>query len=430
MYATSTRTNTYGHLTTTADSVYSLAAKSDYDVRERLHQSSTNTLTSSHDLPENDSSSGLGTKLPSAVSEESCDEVVQNRLSQMAYFSPRPVEGLGFLADTDLQVGDTSDRYGVPVRHRAVNKVMSATMAPSSHSDTSFGLQHRSKTNAAAYGGVHRQPPERLHASNSFTSLTTTSHGLPTFTRLSQLQESPFDATLDRESATREEGYGVLHMPPPVDRSRKPHQLSPTSPHKPRPPAINRGLKPGHLEVEPNLSDSSDESSSGLPEPNLADSLPPYTNLMQDNGSSSSTGSREEAEKEEQETQFSAAEIPCVTVCTTHYTQVDFNPDKRRPVPLPRKTSKASSLTPRPSQRINYTDVDIQATSELTDHLHRQMTVREAERKALSEKQYINVDRSGIVDDETDPDYYTYMRVSTPYEYILCILNVYVTCYV
>jgi hypothetical protein len=135
----------------------------------------------------------------------------------------------------------------------------------------------------------------------------------------------------------------------------------------------------------------------------------PYTKLP-----SGSTGT-EEAAKEESESQFTFSEIPQVTVRTTHYIQVDFNPDTRRPMPIPRKTFTTSgggtptSLVPKP-RRVNYTHVDIHATNKLADHLQRQMTVREAEQKVLATKQYVNIDHSGTVDDDTDPDYYTHMR--------------------
>ena len=412
VYATSTRATTGPLTTTTTDSVYSLAAKADYESLQR-------NLTGATSSAEPVSSRGLGTNRASTLGRES---VAENNLSEMAYFSPRPGEGLGFLAESDPVVDGTTARYGTAPRHRAVDKSKSATLAATALPDTPSGLEHRCQT---AFSGSHHQPHEKLHISNSSTILTGTvtplSAGLP------QLQESPFDspaAALDRESAAREEGYGVLHMPPPINRSKKPPQQSPTSSPRSRPPVNHRDLKLDRLkEVESDSSESSEEGGPVLPAGHRwADpTLPPYTKLTEED--SVGVVGREERAKEEQETQFTVAEIPRVTVRTTQYTQVDFNPDTRRPVPLPRKTSKVSSLAPRPSQRTNYTDVDIQATNDLSDHLQRQMTVRGAERKALSEKHYVNVDHSGIVDDETDPDYYTYMRVSPIAQYTVYILQ-------
>jgi hypothetical protein len=206
---------------------------------------------------------------------------------------------------------------------------------------------------------------------------------------------------LEDDSAALEEGYGLLHMPPPIDRS--------TKPSAPQPPAVDRALKPSRQKADRESSGSSKEAS---PEPgerrwSLHDDSPPYIKLS--DGTASEGCGHERGKDENHETQFHISEMPQVTVRTTHYTQVDFDPDRRRPVPLPRKTSTLSTIKPKP-RRINYADVDIQATNQLSDHLHRQMTVREAERRALAEKHYINVDHSGQVDDETDPDYYTHMR--------------------
>jgi hypothetical protein len=398
IYAATTRDTPYatgGHTTNPPDSVYSLAAKSEYMQHNLLH----NTVSEPTDFPP--SSYDVVTRKKESIQTSVSsvgEDVAQNRLSEMAFFSPRPGDGLSFLAPGDPLSKTTTTTYGVTPGHRAVSKSKSTTLAPNLPRDTPNRLDYRSQTNAV---GRYQDPQGRIKFSNGGMSSSTLGRGMPgtaLSTGLTHIPESSFDplpATLDRDSAARDEGYGVLHVPPPIDRSKKPPQ--------PLPPAIDRGLKPGDQRVNPDSSDS--EGSQG------PDELPPYTKLTEEDGSAvGGGGAGEEVGKEEHETQFNVAEIPRVTVRTTHYTQVHFDPSLRRPVPLPRKTASLPSMAPKPSQRINYTDVDIVATTQLSDHLHRQLTVRGAERQALAEKHYVNVDHSGLVDDETDPDYYTHMR--------------------
>ena len=392
VYATTTRDTTpYAAGGHPVDSVYSLAAKSEY-MRYNVLQNTAGVPTSTP------SSDDVLTKpYRSSVTSSVGGDVERNSLSEMAFFSPRPGDGLSFLAEGD-PLSKTTTSYDVTSGHRAVSKSRSTTLAPNLPRGTSDRLEYRAQTNAAAYGGRYQDPQGRLQFSNGGMTSSTLGGGMPSSAGLSHISESSFDplpATLDRDSAAREEGYGVLHMPPPIDRANKPPQQLP--------PAISRGLKPAGQQVDKDSSDSSEEGTPGQ------ERLPAYTKLTEE-------GASEEVVKEEHETQFNVAEMPRVTVRTTHYTQVHFDPSTRRPVPLPRKTASLPHMASKSTtQRFNYTDVDIVATSQLSDHLHRQMTVREAERKALAEKHYVNIDRSGLVDDETDPDYYTHMRVSIYY---------------
>ena len=101
-------------------------------------------------------------------------------------------------------------------------------------------------------------------------------------------------------------------------------------------------------------------------------------------------------------------DLPKPTKRTMQYTQVSFDestgrPDLQRgPLPVPRGVGIG---------RVNYSDVDLVATH--SKGLQRnQMTLREAEREALKEKPYINVRKEGDVDEDSDPGYYTHMRVS------------------
>lgn len=346
------------------------------------------------------SSKGLGSNRASAVSGGSGGDMGGNRLSATALFTPRPGDNQGYLG---VALDGQSVNSLSPV-HKPVVKARSATSTAESLSETS-GLEHRSHTNAVAYSTTLRQPlggAEVLsngYMKPSSIDRSATLHVSPrdTSNHYSHLQDSsPSGVSSDHESLVQNSIYDV---PPPIDRSNKPLQA---------PPAVDRTLKPGRRKG----TDSSDSSEEGSPEHQLSTPPPPSTTKLP----ASSSSSTDETIKEDSESTFNPSDIPQVTVRSTHYTQVDFNPDTRRPVPLPRKTSNCSgggtptSLVPR-ARRVNYSDVDIKATNQLAENLNRQMTVREAERKALAEKQYINIDRSGTIDDETDPDYYTHMRV-------------------
>lgn len=379
------------------ESVYSLQGNVDYQPRQELRRGSAD-VPAGVPLSDAVSSKGLGSNRASAVSGGSGGDVGGNRLSATAFFTPRPGDNQGYLG---IAIGAQTLSPG----HKPVVKARSATSAVESLPDTS-GLENRSHTNAVTYSTTHRSPfvgaevISNGYMKPSSIDRSATMHApLPspgdTFNHYSHLQDSsPSGLPSDHETGVQNSKYDV---PPPIDRSNKPLQA---------PPAVDRTLKPGRRETE--SSDSSKESS---PEHQLS-TPPPSSNTKLPAGSSST----DEMTKEDSESQFNPSDIPQLTVRSTHYTQVDFNPDTRRPVPLPRKTSNCSgggtptSVVPR-TRRVNYSDVDIHATNQLAEQLNRQMTVREAERKALAEKQYVNIDHSGTVDDETDPDYYTHMRV-------------------
>ena len=394
IYATSTRgaslTEQLGHVNP-PESMYSLAAANvEYESGQRLKRELAD-VPAGVPFSEAPLSSGPGANRVSTVSGGSGGEVAGNRLSETAFFSPRPGDSsAGFLGVADTEPPD--DRYSTPP-HRPIPKARSATVARNMLTvDTPTGIEHRSHTNAVAYGSRHQQPLARTEVlSNGFIK-SSSDDAITHHSTL--LQDSPVEIP----PQDRDEGYGFLSKPPPIDRSNKPHT--------PPPPLVDRALKPGRR-TDPASSESMEESPAEQ-RGSLHESSP------QPSGTCSN--STEEAAREEGESQFTFSEIPQVTVRTTHYIQVDFNPDTRRPMPLPRKSSVTSgggtptSLVPKP-RRVNYTDVDLHATKKLADHLQRQVTVRGAEQNALAQKQYVNIDRSGEVDDDTDPDYYTHMRV-------------------
>ncbi len=114
-------------------------------------------------------------------------------------------------------------------------------------------------------------------------------------------------------------------------------------------------------------------------------------------------------------------DIPRPTRKTMKYSQLDFHPDSGQlcivddpPVPEPSQRPPI----PKPRKRVNYSDINIRATEELAasasseEPLKRNMSLNEAELASLAEKPYVNVLRDGVPDEDTDPDYYTHMRVS------------------
>ena len=387
-------------------------------MRQQLQRDSA-TVPSGVPLSEALSSKGLGSNRTSTAS-GGREDVAGNRLSETALFSPRPGDNLGYLGSP----ADPQSLYSGGSSHQALLKTRSATLAPSLLDEGPSGLEHRSHTNV--YSSHHQQPLAGAQMlSNGYMRPRPSGSEAPPlpppYTPSSS--DRPPSQVLDPESSSRDSSLSVPHAPPPIDRSKKPLQMS-------VPPTIDRKLKPAKQgDVE-----SSDSSEGSPPERRWSTVSPPYTKLPSD--------STEDARGEESESQFSVSDMPQMTPCSTHYTQVDFNPDTRRPIPLPRKLSPNRSLggaegglgggpergsgggggggggsallVPKP-RRVNYTDIDIQATSQLSDRLQRQQqkSVRAAEFQALAEREYVNIDRSGAVDDETDPDYYTHMRVSS-----------------
>ena len=184
--------------------------------------------------------------------------------------------------------------------------------------------------------------------------------------------------------------------PPPIDRTTKP-----------TPPVVDRTLKPGTPKSTPPKDDDS---------------------FYEDGEDSDSSDSSPEVSKRGTSTSsvpFNVADLPKATNRTTQYTQVEFDSETRRPklssdevkddasnrapVPVPR-----DHPVPKP-RRVNYTDIDLDATAARKGSPRtrsRSPTLRQAEQEHLQDLPYVNVNRLGEVDDDTDPDYYTHMRVS------------------
>lgn len=223
-------------------------------------------------------------------------------------------------------------------------------------------------------------------------------------------------------------------LPPMVDRKKKPSKLSP--------PRVDRMLKP---KSESEDAPTSNDTPSIEPPPVFPTRTTSLANTLDNQSSPSlSEGSPDELppgfpvrttslvnalEASHGEEEFSERDLPKPTTHTMQYTQVSFDEAGRPAIAGQRNTPppvdvrrdslgdvrRAPIPVPRGIGRVNYTDVDISATSALGKigkGLSRdQVTLREAEREALQDKPYVNVRQEGEVDEDTDPGYYTHMRV-------------------
>ena len=208
-------------------------------------------------------------------------------------------------------------------------------------------------------------------------------------------------------------------VPPPIDRSTKP-----------RAPTVNRGLKPHQFSTRGEScpifppTSISEESSSNEEEEEQEESDEYVLPLLDGGAGVEPTGAAEM--------------VPKPTPRSIAYMDVCFDQQTKKPVPLGRK------------KKLNYVQVDLNATNTLArerstlsregrtseeDEPHHQQEAQgrrrageeegegEGEGEGQSElaveegstadsKRYVNITRDGSINDDTDPDYYTHMRVS------------------
>ena len=223
-----------------------------------------------------------------------------------------------------------------------------------------------------------------------------------------------------------------MPSPPRIDRNLKPkegetsgsdsslhltesplHAAPPTQDSPPMFPTRTTSLNPHsenpHSENQPHLGQPSQSGGEGPP-PEFPMRTTSLANTLEASGS------------HHVEDEFTEGDLPTTTKRTMQYTQVSFDENTQRPAiselglfPGGIDLRRAPVPAPRGSGigRVNYSDVDLAATSALSGRgLTREVTLREAERMALKDKQYVNVRKEGDVDEDTDPGYYTHMRVS------------------
>lgn len=215
--------------------------------------------------------------------------------------------------------------------------------------------------------------------------------------------------------------------PPVVNRSIKPVM--------PSPPRVDRKLKP-KTPSETSFDHSDSDNSPPAPVfPERTTSLANTNNFQADSESppnfpvrtTSLANSLESSLASfSEEMGFSERDLPRPSPRTTQYTQVEFDENTGKPAftdygSIPPEKDQDTRKNPIPIPRtgigrVNYSNIDLAATksrAESNSGVKKQVTLGEAEIQALKEKPYVNVNREGTVDEASDPDYYTHMRVST-----------------
>ena len=416
----------------TSESLYSLAQSASHEVHRQL--SRDQEVPAGTPLAEALASKGMGsgqrsTSVSSRTSGTSIGDTASSRSSgcmsgEMSYFTPRPAESPGYLVTSDPHATyshppNNSPKRNGPFMSPPVPKPRSHTLMPNlpvytgnnSPPGGGGGLGPRSFTNAPSFtdngaeilsnGYMKPRPtPDRLPDYDypplgpprraNIGDISPRHHRSALLTQKGASPPSREDTPPSDDPHTyinMETLAGVL--PPPIDRSTKPPQ--------PVPPRINRGLKPGRTKGE----DDWEFQSESPPD------LPTHSDSM----SEAIVGSYSE------EGVFGEVDIPRRTSRSMHYTQIEFDPATRRPIPLPRgQNIPPSRGQNKPAgRRVNYADVDLQATQALAQGhkpVKGMVSLREAEQEALAEKYYVNLDKLGSIDDETNPGYYIHMRVS------------------
>ena len=414
-------------------SIYSLAAAEQQSVQRQL--SKDPEIPAGVSLSEALATKGMGSgggRPVSVSSRTSLDgDAAVNRLSGMSdshYFVPRSFES-GAYFDAGM---DSHSLYASPTNNAPLSSVSpgffeskprAATMLPPQTDPLPPDPRHRGLTTAISYGGrsalVSGSGATLLE--NGYMKPRPCPDRVPDYDYLPRGPPRPADPLPGNVSPPRQHRSALLNRsgsgspssppddddphtymnvfheggPPPIDRSNKPPP--------PQPPRIDRKLKPGRK------SDAEPESDLPLRPSMDSPGLPRRTNSI--------SGS-----PVEDQDFFTDSDMPRRTSKSTTYIQVQFDPMTRRPIPLPRSGGPGKT-SPRP--RVEYADVDLMATRQLSEEneklrveeqkglfARQKVTLRTAEQGHLAEKDYVNVGRDGEVDDDTNPDYYTFMRVS------------------
>ena len=255
------------------------------------------------------------------------------------------------------------------------------------------------------------------------------------------LRDEAAGSSARKSSPTYINMLGMAASPPPlVDRTIKPLEPSPPRVDRKKKPRLSQTSEssPGSGEMPPKCpTRMSSLSASRHDSQDMEDSL---AELQLQSSATRSSVSSTSLGDDDTFVDFNATDLPRHSRSTLKYTQVNFD-DATGKATLtdPLSSSEASCQpsdgedsarrlpvpVPRPGiSRVNYSDVDLAATRTLAEASKatkkNQVTLVDAERQAMKEKPYINVKRDGVVDDNSDPDYYTFMRVShvTPGYYV------------
>ena len=455
----------------TAESLYSLATESGVEVKRQLKGAGgSGDLPAGIPLSEALASKGLGNGASRAATMDPGFVYPMSGLSDYNFFSPRPPgvndpQGIYSLAQQEshpkaarsatLMPGAQLDQketqqYGAG-GHRPLQMTSSLGGGRGSQSQSPSNSAGPTASSAAAMGGVRAETnraellengymaPRRIPRPSGYeyppfgpprpagdqtvigSSSSSSGTGTPTSRQPhSALLLRPEAEKVSSPSSTaaaasgRGTGRSPTYInvqgldgsaPPPIDRTTKP-----------TPPAIDRTLKPVGYQSPKNTPPEYEGGELDEEEDGDSDSSDSSPEMSKKHASSSGVP-------------FSIADLPKPTNRTTQYTQVeivsgtnrlkisspaadDDNVSRRAPIPIPRDRDRDHPV-PKP-RRVNYSDIDLTATAARVEArtTSRSPTLRHAERDHLKDTPYINVNREGEVDDDTDPDYYTHMRVS------------------
>ncbi len=381
--------------------VYSLASAALYDVHTKLGRSTE--VPAGTSLSDALTAKGMApSPYNSTYSQATCTP-----LPDGAYFSPRE--------------NDVSALYAVPDKK---NKLQKQDKAVKDLSPNHRVLSSTKSDAGAVLRSEEQAPklPSSASVSSGFRPAETMANG---YMRPSQWTSNP-----------RPANYSYVSGPPrPADASSATHRsallkmendLTPSDDRRDSPEYTNlRELREelGRVNAPPQI----DRSVKPSP-PSVQRSLKPGTNLDIDSPPASPPNFPSRTGSVSTPTIVDATDLPRPSKKTMKYTQLDFHSESgqlcfiadqpvndpaslRAPVPIPRSTSKP--------KRVNYSDINIRATVEMETNSsteeakQKHMSLVEAEVAALAEKPYVNVARDGLPDDDTDPDYYTHMRVSS-----------------
>ena len=472
----------------TAESLYSLATESGAEVKRQLYGTAgSSELPAGIPLSEALASKGLGNGASRAATMDSGFVYPMSGLSDYNFFSPRPPgvsdpQGIYSLAQQEshakamrsatlmpgAQLGQReAQQYGGG--HRPLQETSSLgrsslnpgiargqqgqspsnSTGPTVSSAVAMGARVGTETNRAellenGYMAPRRIPrpsgyeyppfgPPRPAGDTTLTGSSGTStptsrqpHSALLLKPEAEKISSPSSTAAAGGETGRSHTYINMHSlekdaPPPIDRTTKP-----------TPPVIDRALKPAGYQSPKNTPPEYDDDEED------------------DDGDSGSSDSSPEMSKKRVSSSsgvpFSIADLPKPTNRTTQYTQVeivsathrlkisspaadddDNSISRRAPIPVPRDRDRdRDHPIPKP-RRVNYSDIDLTATAARVEAKTRSRspTLRHAEQEHFKDTPYINVNREGEVDDDTDPDYYTHMRVSG--KIIDCTFAVYPT---
>ena len=408
-----------------SESFYSLAKAVEYDVHKQLgrdHQVPAGTPLSealySKGMGKRHHSSSLSSSTSESVSSTSGGDVTSlSGQSEVSYFTPRQRDNSGFLTIDGHSLPSTA--Y-TPPRGHPMPKPRAATLMPTPTS----GIY-----NYPTHNGI---PPQLGQSFSSTSPADVTEREFTSSCNNSLLLENGYMRPRPTPDRVPDYDYPPFGLPRPAKfdlgnvsprqhrsallRSDSERELPPTPP--------NSFADPGNTPFAENPSRyiNMDDLLEALPPPidrtkKPASRQPPRVDRSS-KPSNTSEASRVQSESppdfpdplSSEEATFVNSDIPKRTKRSTHYTQVRFDPATRRPIPIPRARLGVGV------RRVNYTDVNLKATQELAEKremLQRQTTLNSAEAEALTDKYYINVARDGSIDDDTNPDYYTHMRVSS-----------------